>query len=572
MNIGKQKPRDFNLDNYTDKDLYKILGFSDKGNHTRNAVQSSINNLMGNIGGDKQLNKFLTEVSNRLLFGRKGKDSVNMWQKEYATKKDINSPNFRTDRFQQVTTLDDANENFVMFRNKLNVSTSAHTPITQGSINPNLKNIVSRTVTIDSQYRKNIFDKANSTQSTNAFVSNTDFILEFSEHLHNVLDIKLQSICIPATWYVFSKELGNTCMKIVDINEKSNMILGKSHEHLPYCGCIRDGNPDFDTLEEWLNDAFQPVLSFKIDPNSHKITMTNMTDVNIRVFFYKPHGLSNNTEKGPKDSSFGSVPCGNGCYSSGYTNFNLAWELGFRTEPDIKTGEVFIDLQDKDADGAPGHVVAPYMVNINGPKYLTMSIDDFNHNHINNGMINILEKGENVSLPTYYNPSFQGDITKSQLDANNNKSLINTDTISEGELTEQEKNITSSCTDLSNKKNSKVPYVAKNVNAPRNLTAAQIYSINEIISNRQAISSRHSPPGITNTFAHIPLINIRPFLKDRSHYTIQGVDLHSNNRSYFGPVKIKRMRVTLYDDKGHKLNLNGHNWSANINVDMLYQY
>ena len=117
-----------------------------------------------------------------------------------------------------------------------------------------------------------------------------------------------------------------------------------------------------------------------------------------------------------------------------------------------------------------------------------------------------------------------------------------------------------------------MPYVAKNVNAPRNLTSAQIYSINEIISNRQAISSRHSPPGITNTFAHIPLINTRPFLKDRSHYTIQGVDLHSNNRSYFGPVKIKRMRVTLYDDKGHKLNLNGHNWSANINVDMLYQY
>lgn len=561
MSIGKQNPRDYNLDNYTDTDLYKILGFSDDATPTRNAVESSINNLIGNVGGDKQLNNFLTEASNRLLFGRKGKDIANMWQKEYATTKGSKDRDVRTNRYNQVTTTDDANEHFVMFRNKLNVSTAARVPISQGSINPNLKNIVSRTVTIDSQYRKNIFDKANSTQSTNAFVSNTDFILEFSEHLHNVLDMKLQSICIPATWYVFSKELGNTCMKIVDINEKSNKELSNSHHLLPYCGCIRDGNPDFDTLEEWLNDAFQYVLSFQIDPNSHKITMTNKTNVNIRVFFYKPHGLSNNMEKGLTDSSFGSVPCGNGCYSSGYTNFNLAWELGFRTEPDIKTGEVFIDI------GAHGHVVAPYMVNINGPKYLTMSIDDFNHNHINNGMINILEKGEIASLPTYYNPSFQGDITKSQLDANNNKSLA-----TEGELTELEKDITTSCTDLSNKKNSKVPYVAKNVKAPRNLTAAQIYSINEIISNRQAISSRHSPPGITNTFAHIPLINIRPFLKDRSHYTIQGVDLHSNNRSYFGPVKIKRMRVTLYDDKGHKLNLNGHNWSANINVDMLYQY
>ena len=139
-------------------------------------------------------------------------------------------------------------------------------------------------------------------------------------------------------------------------------------------------------------------------------------------------------------------------------------------------------------------------------------------------------------------------------------------------MTDLKKNLVESCRNLSNIKNSKVPYVGKNVDAPRKLTAAQIYSINEIIANRHAPTSRHTPPGIPNTFAHIPLINIRPFLKERSHYTIQGVDLHANLRSYFGPVKIKRMRVTLYDDKGHKLNLNGHNWSFNMNVDMLYQY
>lgn len=570
---SKKKSRDFNIDNYSDEDLYKILGFSGDKKPSRNAIQSSINNLIENTGGDKKLSDFLTEISNRLLFGRKGRNDVNMWQREYATSNDPYSQNFRTDRFQQVTTLDDADENFVMFRNKLNVSTTAHTPVTQGAINPNLKNIVSRTVNIDSQYRKNIFDKANATQATNAIVSNTDFILEFSEHLLNVLDLKLQSICVPATWYVFSKELGNTCMKIVDRDESLNKKTKKSDPNLPYCGCIRDGNPDYDTLEDWLNDAFKHVLSFKIDPNSHKITVKNETSVNIRIYFYKPHGLSNNIENGPSsDSSFNSMPCTNSCYSTGYSNFNLGWELGFRIEPDVKTGDVFIDLDAHTHANSVFQIEAPYMVNINGPKYLTLAIDDFNHNHINNGMINILEKSEIVALPAYYNPSFQADISKDQLEVVNNNSGLDSNTLSESQLTDFKKNLTASCSDLSNIRNSKVPYVSKNVDAPRKLTAAQIYSINEIIANRHAPTSRHTPPGIPNTFAHIPLINIRPFLKERSHYTIQGVDLHANLRSYFGPVKIKRMRVTLYDDKGHKLNLNGHNWSFNMNVDMLYQY
>ncbi len=561
MQAEKKDKYDFNTDNYTDKELYQLLGFEGDKKPSRNAIESSINNLKNNIDQDKngRLHKFFSQVSNRLLFGAKDKNSVGMWQTEYASVKDPDSKNFVTDRYQQVTTLDDENEHNVMLRNKLNVSTTKNTPVMQGAINPNLKNIISRTVNIDSQYRKNIFDKSGVKLASDVkLTKNTDFILEFSEHLINVLDFKLHAICLPATWYVFSKELGNTCMKIIDRNALVNEKKGEANTLLPYCACIRDGNPTYDLLEDWLNDAYQNILTFKIDVNSHKITIYNITGSNIRIFFYKPHGLSNNTENYPTDSSFNSTQCSNDCYSTGYSNFNLGWELGFRQDPDTKTGDVFIDIDSGES------ITGPYMVNINGPKYLTLAIDDFNHNHINNGMINILEKSEIVSLPSYYNPSFQGDISKKQ--------LANMDTMSEQDLTQLNEEINKSCSDLSNINNAKIPYVSKNVKVPRKLTAAQIYSINQIIADRYRPSARHIAPGIPNTFAHIPLIDLRSKLKNREHYTVQGSDLHTNTRSYFGPVNIKRMRVTLYDDKGHIVNLNGHNWSFTISVDMLYQY
>ena len=48
-------------------------------------------------------------------------------------------------------------------------------------------------------------------------------------------------------------------------------------------------------------------------------------------------------------------------------------------------------------------------------------------------MINILEKSEIVALPAYYNPSFQADISKDQLEAVNNNSGIDANTISESQ-------------------------------------------------------------------------------------------------------------------------------------------
>ena len=45
-----------------------------------------------------------------------------------------------------------------------------------------------------------------------------------------------------------------------------------------------------------------------------------------------------------------------------------------------------------------------------------------------------------------------------------------------------------------------------------------------------------------------------------------------NERNYFGPVDIDKMRVQLLDDKGNVVNLNGMDWSFSIITEHLYQY
>ena len=541
---------DFNVNNYTKKQLYKILGFSntDRKKPSHDAIRSSIKDLK-NSTRDLRVVDFLTNAQNKLL-SENGNLDTDMFQTEYTKTRDDNSANFRTDRFQQVTTLDDENENFVMFRNKLNIASTKITDVLQGSINPNLKNVVERIVNIDSQFRKSIYDKYGSGGvNTSSTTTSTNFVMEFTEHMTNVISMKLHSYSIPTTWYVFSKKLGNTCLEIADKDSiGANTVYDGSSNELPYCDCIEDGNPRYSELNDNLNETFGTFLDFEFIRSKGKMKITNKTDKSLRIYFYRPAGFGSGTVN---NGSSENAPCGRGCSTSGgFSNNNLGWNLGFKPSPDIDTGEVYIDLDASGTDGAT--ITSPSIVDINGPKYFTLSIDDFNQNHINKGMVNVLDREETLSLPSYYNP-VEKDYLKN--DTDNSK---------------QDDNL--ACNELSNKKNAKTPYVRKNTNKPRTLTAAQIYSINEIITSRHKPVTRIPTPGISNTFAHINLTNIRSLVDEREPITAVGTNLIMNSRSYFGPVHIRRLRVTLYDDKGNIVDLNGHDWCFTLIIDMLYQY
>ena len=106
---------------------------------------------------------------------------------------------------------------------------------------------------------------------------------------------------------------------------------------------------------------------------------------------------------------------------------------------------------------------------------------------------------------------------------------------------------------------------------PRTLTEAQLYSINEIRRNRGFTRvDRVAEPTSSNVFA---LINFdKNGLAIGSAISDSSPALAAYTRDYFGPVTLQRLKVTLVDDNGFNVNLNGNDWSFTFAAKALYEY
>lgn len=407
----------------------------------------------------------------------------NWWQHQYPQQPNNPTQNQKlTDRNQKVQFFDATHQQ--MNREQLGIGQSFNIPVVQGTINPNLQNLTSRIVCIDSQYRQNILPYSN---NPNTPTYNTDYTLDLSDPLTNVTSLKLYSIQIPTTWYAFDHSLGNTCL------EYSGNIID-----------ISDGNYSVADLSNVLNPLLAPLAVTFAGPLPYtgKVSFQNTGGTDASMVFYTGSGL-----------------CQQGCGVGAKINQNLGWNLGFRIPPD-SSGVIAITIP------AGQTVFSDVPADTYGPKYFILVVDDFNNNHLNNGLVNIVDTTTKLSVPTYYNPK--------DVECNN----------------------------------ANQPFMVRT--APRTLTQAQLYTVNEIITNRKQTTNRTSAPTTTDVLAIIPiqlLTNFRP-----GPYVQFGQALQANIRTYFGPVNIDRLRVRLIDDKGNVVNLHDNDWSFTMVVEELYQY
>jgi hypothetical protein len=201
-----------------------------------------------------------------------------------------------------------------------------------------------------------------------------------------------------------------------------------------------------------------------------------------------------------------------------YINQTLGWLMGYRDA--IETVK-------------PSGNTATAILDLNGPRYLILSIDDFNQNHINNSLVTITELSTHVKLPNYYSPD-----------------------------------LPYICVEGSGLGTGQIEFLVPS--APRTLTTPQIYTINSIIqNNKNNTNNKAKAPTTTDVFAILPIKQSGAL---GSLYVDFSGSLQDNRRTYFGPVNIDRMRVRLLDDKGNLLNLNGCDWSITLMAETLYQY
>lgn len=253
--------------------------------------------------------------------------------------------------------------------------------------------------------------------------------------------------------------------------------------------------------------------------------------------------------------SFASCSLGSSSVRNATWDTTLGWILGFRylTEYSLSATNIHYDLNSGrylyfdptldtitsnlytvDTTTTPNRSIvrltADTTVSVNLYNYFMVILDDYNQNHLNDGLITIAPKDNNLKLPSY---------------ANRAKYICDPIT--------------------GNRLNSGVTDIGSN-----NLTQNQIYSINQIINTQNTVKSyTNSGVYVKDIFGLIPIKTTG--LVPGQIYVELGGTLQNQDRIYFGPVNIHRMSIKLVNDRGDIVDLNGANWSLQFICEQLYQ-
>ena len=221
------------------------------------------------------------------------------------------------------------------------------------------------------------------------------------------------------------------------------------------------------------------------------------------------------------------IQCFSGANSAQNTTWDstVGWILGFRefTSYDLsvynnETTDIAI------ITGDTGASTSLY-------NYFLICLDDFNQNHLNDGLVTITGTDTGIPLPSYAKRSeFFCDPTTGELVYNNTAGL----------------------------------------------TEKQVYAANEIANSKNTnlsigssitASSYGRGPFATDVFGLIPVKTSN--LAAGASYVEFGGTLQNQERVYFGPVNIQRMGIRLITDKGNPLDLNNANWSFSLVCEQL---
>ena len=559
---------DTNIDNYSIGDMLTILGLdqedptdeeiTDKTDQYIQRFRDENNPEMEDFFQSMQeklieYNQDLNEGEDAADETAQGVQTENWWKNEALPQNDSVQRDKVTDRVQKIDVYD--NQHVPMNREQLGVNNTFQVPVAQDSLNPNLKNITSRIIVLDSQFRQ----AAGGTEAIS-----TDYTVDLSEPITNTLSLSLYSIQIPYTWYTIDYQYGNTCMWVK--NQGNTFTIS-----------IEPGNYSKDEFQTAMNDAFY-TAGFKDQSNSYDVLTffpvtidkkNGKTTINLNGY-YDPSG---NVINGVSDASVTDEDTPSLLFFDFQRNFTcdpekvclpqemtfdscLGWLMGYRLPiiAILQTGNV-----------------SPATINLYGPKYFILVLDDYNQNHINNGLITITQLPTRLDLPKYFTPDMPVNCSRFTRNINTAAPIIPFNINDEEALALgiNPDNIGNVIMDKANFSYGDYPTVVPT--APRILTQAQLYTINEIFKGREkTINYRGRAPNNSDTFAILPLKK-EGFDTGDLYVEFSG-SLQQNQRVYFGPVDIDRLHIKLLDDRGNTVDLHGSDWCFTVISENLYQY
>lgn len=380
--------------------------------------------------------------------------------------------------------------------------------VKRGTINPDLKTTITRLINIDSSYR----DVVSLTNTTDQFT------FELTEPLLNVISVSLYSVEIPQSWYTFTLLKGTIGFIVCVIKDDA----------VKYPVVIDEGNYTtvslFTEVQNKINNHpdLKNILSVTptYNANTGKLTLT-FTPLDQDIYNVQLLWLD----------ATGTIPS---MLNNRY-NGNLGWLLGYRI-PIVTCLRI---LQDDQSYKFVAEAAS--LVDASGTKYIILSLEDYKTNRLNRSIVAVNNTPKTpIALPTYFSediPQYRTSPTGIHVLPSN----------------------------------------------PRNLTSKQLYTINSI-SDQILPQNRIIGHESSNAFAKIA-VKRTDWAKTGAGGITETVDgvpgklfvenggpLSLQMREYFGPVDLVNLYVSLYDDKGNLLGLNGMEWSCSLTVKCIYQY
>lgn len=481
-------------------------------------------------------------MSNEATYSAGEKQITDWFENENLTQKDKNQVNKITQRKQKIEIF--GNQNVPMNRQQIATTDTFELPVKQDSLNPNLKNTTSRFINLDSQFR----------QYTNGIDSkSTDYTCDLSDTIKDALKLRLYSYQIPFSWYAIDSAYGNTCFWIVDALTNNAVPIS-----------VPSGNYSQINFQNELNNCFQkagfmfssnPVY---YNPNSGIITLFLYGGV-----YVDPQGILETftitTETSVVFYDFtGVLQCNNTCKSktNHYFNNTLGWLMGYK-----------LPYMNVDPSGN----VASSILDLNGTKYLILVIDDYNQNHVNNNLVSITQYLNTLKIPSYYSNDLPYVCIRPTTELDNLHELVD-ETILQSMVDEQTTNADNGLLIAGKYENDYTNTIEYLPSAPRTLTQAQLYTLNQINKNNNNLTNYLAKAPTSSDILAILPVKTSVGVPTGTLLVELGGSLQDSSRVYFGPVNIERMAIKLLDDKGNVLNLNGNDWCFTLICECLYQY
>jgi hypothetical protein len=326
---------DLNIENYTTDELIEI--FELPTHFDKNNVEMKETRLKESILSNKEMNEQIKEKTINFIIKAK-KIILNYENSKSLLQQKIED--FYNSSYELKTSkLEDSQEHMLQVRPEKPYLSSYPSEFFPGVINPIKKRTIKKNLNIDSRFRENYYTSLS-----------TNYNVNLPINMNDVLQMQLAAIELPTTYYCISKQYGNNFFTI-NVNDLGNKVIN-----------IPNGNYDQNTIMNAINNQ----LSFLPAPYNEVLFKINLTNgitgsAETIVGFTDLSGNTSITLDFQADK--------NGLDDRGTPlPLKFGWILGFRNG-------IYVNNLNYVSEG---------LIDISGPKYFFLVVDDYKNNVNNN--------------------------------------------------------------------------------------------------------------------------------------------------------------------------------------------